>query len=310
MLHSLVLALKRRAGPRVPGLWRSAFIAIILPASTVAAEATYVGSYHWMSSNPQLGGLSGLELSPDGSRFLALSDRAVLFQGKMDRDSSGKVTRAYELTTTPLLTESGTSLPRYWDDSEGIATAPDGTTYLSFEGKHRIARLDPDSGKTWNLPNHPDFKGLQNNSSLEGIATDAEGTVYVLPERSGAVDRPFPLYRFDPNTQAWLSDWQIPRDVETDFLPVGLDFGPDGKLYLLERWFTGLGFASRVRRFEIGPDGPSHEETLLRTYTGTHDNLEGLAVWAKDGTIHLTMVSDDNFRFFQRTELVEYIVEE
>ena len=34
------------------------------------------------------------------------------------------------------------------------------------------------------------------------------------------------------------------------------DFGPDGQLYLLERDFGWLaGFATRVRRFTLGPDG-------------------------------------------------------
>jgi hypothetical protein len=50
---------------------------------------------------------------------------------------------------------------------------------------------------------------------------------------------------------------------------------------------------------------------LLRSAAGTHDNLEGLAVWRDvGGHIRLTMISDDNFRFFQKTEFVEYVVAE
>jgi hypothetical protein len=40
--------------------------------------------------------------------------------------------------------------------------------------------------------------------------------------------------------------------------------------------------------------------------TGTHDNLEGLDVWADAEGLRATMISDDNFRFFQRTEIVDY----
>ena len=88
------------------------------------------------------------------------------------------------------------------------------------------------------------------------------------------------------------------------FLPVGLDFGPDGNLYLLERDFAGVGFRSRVRRF--GPDGGA-EQTLLQTRTGQFDNLEGISVWRdRRGGLRLTMVSDDNFRFFQQTQIVEF----
>ena len=81
-----------------------------------------------------------------------------------------------------------------------------------------------------------------------------------------------------------------------------------GRLYLLERDFAGIGFRSRVRRF--APDGTG-EEVLLETGIGVHDNLEGISVWRDDlSRIRLTMVSDDNFRFFQRTEFVEYALGE
>lgn len=41
-----------------------------------------------------------------------------------------------------------------------------------------------------------------------------------------------------------------------------------------------------------------------------HDNLEGISVWQDpDGRIRLTMISDDNFMVFQRTEIVEYAVD-
>ena len=79
---------------------------------------------------------------------------------------------------------------------------------------------------------------------------------------------------------------------------------------LLERDFWGLlGFRMRVRVFDIRGDRISGGEVLVETSAGTHDNLEGLAVWRdRQGTIRLTMISDDNQRFFQRTEFVEYRV--
>jgi hypothetical protein len=47
-------------------------------------------------------------------------------------------------------------------------------------------------------------------------------------------------------------------------------------------------------------------ETLFTTATGTHDNLEGLDVWSDSDGLRATMIADDNFRFFQRTEIVDY----
>lgn len=44
----------------------------------------------------------------------------------------------------------------------------------------------------------------------------------------------------------------------------------------------------------------------MQSEVGRHDNLEGLSVWQDAQGVRLTMVSDDNFMFFQRTEFVEY----
>jgi hypothetical protein len=53
----------------------------------------------------------------------------------------------------------------------------------------------------------------------------------------------------------------------------------------------------------------SEEKMLLRKGIGIHDNLEGLAVWRDElDRIRLTMISDDNFRLVQRTEIVEYVL--
>ncbi|WP_299349376.1 hypothetical protein [uncultured Shimia sp.] len=52
------------------------------------------------------------------------------------------------------------------------------------------------------------------------------------------------------------------------FDPVGADFGPDGRLFILERGFNGVGFRSRVRRFDVTEGGAQNEVEVLRTGTG------------------------------------------
>ena len=55
------------------------------------------------------------------------------------------------------------------------------------------------------------------------------------------------------------------------------------------------------------PTGLQDARILLETRGGRHGNLEGLAVWQDShGALRLTMISDDNFQFFQRTEWVDY----
>lgn len=268
--------------------------------------ATYLGSYRWQVDDPAFGGFSALELTPDGQAFTALSDKSHMIQGRLIRDGRGRVTAITATPLTLLRDIEGAALTGLATDSEGLALAPQGGFFVSFEGRHRV-RYHPGADQPGQqVPSHPDFPGLQLNSALEALAIDARGHLFTLPERSGALDRPFPVYRFDG--QGWDIPFHIPRSGS--FLPVGADFGPDGRLYLLERALTGPGFRSRIRRFDVTGDTLNAEEVLLQSGTARHDNLEGLSVWQDpQGRIRLTLISDDNFKFFQRTEIVEYAVD-
>lgn len=264
----------------------------------------YLGSFIWRSEDPRMGGMSAIELDRNGSGFTALSDRGGWTTGRLIRDDAGRIT-GIEAAPVRLLRGKGSApLAAERSDSEGLAIAPDGTAYVSLEGVARVLRYARLDGPAENLPIPPEFRRLQRNSALEALAISPDGALYTLPERSGRENRPFPVFRFRNGT--WSQPFTIPR--LGSFLPVGADFGPDGRLYLLERQFRGLmGFAARVRRFEIAGDSISAGEVLLETRPGQHDNLEGMAVWRDGGgDIRLTLIADDNFRFFQTTEIVEY----
>ncbi|WP_241963387.1 esterase-like activity of phytase family protein [Paracoccus suum] len=274
------------------------------PAS--AARVTYVGTYVWQSDEPTFGGFSGLEVSDDGSRYWALSDRATIRWGSFERDRAGRIRGMTTAGTAALRSTKGAPLkPGYEGDSEGLAIAPDGTIWVSFEGLNRVVSYATPDSSAQAIPLPPAFTDLPDNGGLEALAVLPEGTLLTVPERSGGTDKPYQFYRFRDG--AWDQPFTMPRS--DSWLPVGADVGSDGRLYLLERNFRGImGFASRVRRFDIAEDGLSGGEVLLTTSPGQYDNLEGLAVWRNDRGIHLTMISDDNFLIFQRTELVEYRV--
>ena len=268
-----------------------------------AASLDYVGTFVWSGDGDSFGGFSGIELNADGRSFHALTDRAHLYWGSIDRDSQG-VIRAMNIAGRVHLKDSkGIPLPPgYTGDSEGLAIGEDGRIWISFEGLDRVARYDDPDARATALRPPPKGPGMGLNSGLEALAI-RDGTPYAVPERSGAEDRPFPILTFRDNR--WDQTGEIRRDPR--WLPVGADFGPDGWFYLLERDFQGiLGFASRVRRMQLTDDGPRNEEILLTTRALQYDNLEGLAVWHDGQGIRLTMISDDNFLFVQRTELVEY----
>jgi len=263
----------------------------------------YVGSYTWKSDLKDFGGFSGLEVTDDGQSFIAISDGGLISTGSFMRDE-GQIKGVEQITLTRLRDDDGSSLDKFEFDSEGLALRENGRLYISFEGVHRVWTFSsPTSEGAW-LPRHPDFKKMQNNSSLEALAIGPDNALYTMPERSGKAERPFPIYRY--RNGAWSQPFSIQR--HPDFLPVGADFGPDGRFYLLERHFTGLfGFMTRIRSFRVLNDRFDDEQILLTTAIGAHDNLEGISLWQDDtGATRITLISDDNYRFLQKTEFVEY----
>ena len=267
--------------------------------SSLLAEATQVGRTTWTRADKVFGGFSGLEVSENGQDFMALSDGGYVFEGRFIRQE-GQINAIESGHPKALTNRWKQNLTTGSNDSEGLAIDQNGRIYVSFEGPALLRFYDRSFEQAVEPTPHPDFLSFQLNSALEALAVDRDGWVYTLPERSGRAERPFPVYRTKGNE--WERTFDIPR--RGPYLPVGADFGPDNRLYILERDFTGIGFRSRVRRFDH--DG-SNEVEVLKTGNAEYDNLEGIAVWQDgDGYIRIIMISDDNFNFFQRTELVEY----
>ncbi len=252
--------------------------------------------------DPRFGGFSSLEVAADGMSFMATSDRGTLLRGDILREN-GRLTGVANLRLTDITDTKGQPLSGYNVDAEGLAVSGAGAVYTSFEANHRVmVQENPDALPEF-VPKHPDFRTLQNNSALEALAIDDTGVLYAIPERSGAEERPFPVYRFIDG--AWVKNWSISR--KGAFLVTGADYF-DGQLYVLERRFGGFrGFASRVRRFDIGaPEG----EVLMTSEDGDFDNLEGIALWQPvDGAIRVMMIADNNFLFWQKNQLVEMVLD-
>lgn len=277
-------------------LWLSAGLAS-------AQTLEFVSRYGWNVQMDGFGGFSSLELTRDGQSFITTTDKGLIAEGRILRDQ-GRISGIDNMRFATLRNPTGAPLRSYRTDAEGVAVTPSGTIYISFEGTHRVMAYDSLSSAARPLPDLPSSFRFQLNSSLEALAIDKSGVLYTMPERSGDLNRPFPVFRFRQGR--WDQSLSIPR--RDGFLPVGADFGPDDRLYLLERDWRGLGgFATRVRSFKISQNAVTDERELLRTTAGTHDNLEGIAVWANpQGALRVTMIADDNFRIFQRTEFVEY----
>jgi hypothetical protein len=253
-----------------------------------------------------LGGLSGIEVSADGTRFHVVTDRGHHATGALLRD--GSMLTAIRIEDVQAIRDMhGIARNFPHTDAEGIALDAEGGVYISFEHLHRVLYF-----KTWQSnaewPSYTRvWRSLARNQGLEALAIDEGGTLFTFPEaiQKGAAESI--VFRRKKQGR-----WQIPFTLPVDepLKPVGADFGPDGRLYVLERGIYPFAFYSRVRSMRVTEEGFEDIVTVLTTPLGRHGNLEGLSVWQDtDGNLRLTMVSDDNFIWFMRMQIVEYRID-
>jgi hypothetical protein len=273
-------------------------------AGAVGPQLELDAKVTWHEPGATFGGFSGLAVEDGGAGFVTISDRGTWARARIERDN-GSIVAVHQTDHGPLKQISGQPLRGQDIDAEGLAVDTDGHAWVSFEHFHRIRRFADLGGPATEIPSHPDFQRLGNNSGLEALAIDLEGTLYAIPERRGRPKRPIPVFRLR-NGQ-----WDTPFGIHyrEPFRVTDAAIGPDGNLYVLERDFSWLGFRTRIRRFGIGPDSLEDEVTLLTTGYNTLDNMEGISVWRDPGgRIRVTLISDDNFHVLQRTMLAEYVL--
>lgn len=278
----------------------------MVPAAACGGGLEVAGRHVIDLPDARVGGLSGLDLSPDGREFYLLSDRAVLFTGRFARDNKGVVTGLSIDSATPLRDADGAALAGNRIDAEGLAVTPNGRILASFELAHRVDAYSADGRLEASLGAPAGMGDFERNAGLEALAVGDDGTLYTLAEgrARGWADRPV----FRHRDGVWSVAFTIPR-VDY-FRPVGADIGPDGRLYLLERDFWGLvGFRSRLRRIGFDESGLKTDELLWQTVLGDHSNLEGIAIWQDgEGRLRATLVADNNFTPLVTSEIVDLVL--
>lgn len=272
------------------------------------------------SPNRDFGGLSALRMNADGARFIALTDKGNWLRGRIVyRD--GRPIAMTDAEMAPVLGPDGrpVSTRRNWYDTEALAE-DGGTLYVGIERAHEILRFDYGRdglrarGQPIALP--PGVKSLPHNRGIECLVMPPKGaplagTLIAISERG-----------LDPagNIIGFLigpggGTFAVKRTDDFDVSDCAAT--PRGDLLILERRFSWTrGLAVRIRRVplaRVAPratvDGP---EVIFADMGTQVDNMEGLAVHrAADGTIVLTLISDDNFSALQRTVLLQFtLVEE
>jgi hypothetical protein len=297
--------MRRRPFLRLTAL--AVVLAAPAPAHDGVIHAELVGRHVWKSEDPDFGGISGIDLAADGVAFIAVSDIGMFWTGRLVRDRLGRVTGVEMLAGRMSRGILGDPMKADRRDAEGVALDPAGGLYVSFEHVHRVSHFSGPDGTEQHVTAKADelvLDGQPWNYGLEALAVAADGGVYAIPERATSRGAAIPVHVLRDGR------WSVPFSLagQGTWSPVGADFGPDGRLYLLERDYWGLvGFMTRLRRLTLDGDVVTADEVLFTSHAGEFDNLEGLAVWTDArGRIRLTAVSDDNFLPVQRTEIVDW----
>jgi hypothetical protein len=267
------------------------------------------------------GGYSGLALDPSGRSLLALSDAGTWLRATLDYD--GRKLRGLSDAVLGPLVDGKPLRDDAERDSEGMTLAEDdtrqGTAYVSFERKHRIARypftterFGPPSGT---IPLPAAAKGMVANRGIEAMALirtgKLKGTLVAFAE--GRADK-------NGNLIGWLIGGPTPGGILLKRL-AGFDITdaaplPDGGIVILERRFRfSEGIKMRIRRVapsEIKREAVIQGEVLLEANDSLNiDNMEAIAVHrAQSGETVLTLMSDDNFSPLQRTLIMQFALPE
>jgi hypothetical protein len=244
------------------------------------------------------GGLSGLVLSEDGQTAQVINDKGILFELRMKRKDDESIKWIRLVGQRYIYTDSKA-------DTEGLARAENGL-FVSFEDPMQVELYEP--GTLWPVE-HIDFPKLEIdniNRGLEALAIDTEGRLLVLPETVPDNREDFPMFRYFDGI--WTEIGAFPATA--DYFVVGADFGPDGTLFILERAVSLLGFRTRIRTL-AAPIETSAPRVLYESHVSQFDNHEGIAVRLdRNGQTRITLISDDNYLSVQKTELLEFILQE
>lgn len=282
-----------------------------------AGQLTYRGGLVLTSDDPAFGGFSALELSADGTRLLAVSDRGQWLVADIIHDADGAPTGLANARMAPLRDFAGEPFEGRWADAEGLAHGSDGVYLVSFERHHRVESYV--LGEDWSLigsagatrlPPLPGADDLPDNGSLEALAVQS-GFAWVGVEYPQGVTGVHKVFRYDlsdPGAEATEHRIQLAAGFGlVAFAELG-----DGQLLAVQRfWRRDIGNRIHISRISeaaiLDPRNQPGAEFLGEiTPDMTVDNIEAAAVVTIDGRQRLYLMSDDNFSATQRTLLMSF----
>jgi hypothetical protein len=288
-------------------------------------EITRFGALEWLggvsltSADARLGGLSGVVTEDGGRRILAVTDYGDWISATVDLDDAGAPVALADARVGRLAGPDGKPIRgKRPGDAEAVAvrTRADGgrEVLVSFETPGHIAvyRDAPPFETAPRVTTYPPaLARVAKNSRGEALAVvpadrPLAGAVLVLAEGPAAEGESIPGGLIAGG--AWRP---IALAGAGPYALTDAAFLPDGDLLVLERRFGfGDGIGMRIRRIAadaIVAGAVLDGEVLIEAgFSQAIDNMEGMAVDTDtEGTV-LTLVSDDNRSFLQRTLLLRF----
>jgi hypothetical protein len=283
------------------------------------------GGLRLSSSNSVFGGYSAISLSADGERLLAISDGGSWLSARVER-RNGKLAGLSDAQIGPIPQKDGRPLQKRWHrDAESLARLDggrdlDGRYFIGFEGYHRLDEYEFRDGafhgpvRRGGLPDNlrkmPSNQGLEGVTQLRGIPNAGSLVMFAERKLDSRGDHTGSLIKGGKAYPISMAR-KIHYDV-TDLASL-----KDGSLLVLERSFVrrALKLDIRLRLIpadEIKPGARLKGEVLFDAdQRYTIDNFEGMDVTERaDGETLITLISDDNFNFFQSTLLAQFALRE
>lgn len=286
----------------------------------------YAGGLVLDSDHPGFGGWSALEVTPDGTRMLAISDNGAWMTASLAFDRDARLVAVNSARLAPMLGVDGAPLEAGSTeaDAEGLAPLGGGDYAVSFERDHRVLRyalgeawsaIETAVPEPWAAP--PGVDRLRANAGLEALAPASASDSASGPASLWAAVED-PIVDGQPHTV-----WRLSEDdaqalsvrVEPGFGLTALARRPEGGLIAIQRfWSREIGNRIRILALdedafsENGPVDLAGGPELLAELSPdmTVDNIEGAAVAMIDGEARLFLISDDNFNDAQRTLLLSF----
>ncbi|MGX1198581.1 esterase-like activity of phytase family protein [Parvibaculum sp. MBR-TMA-1.3b-4.2] len=290
---------------------------------TKTGDLEWAGGVELTSPDGDFGGWSGLSVSADGSRLLAISDKGRWLSGRLLYDERGRIYGVADAHIAPMLGLDGKPVTRtkQLGDAEGLTVDGDdplaSQAYVSFERAHRIWKYDIANhalaAKPLQLLTQRRLGRLAFNGGIEALAWH--------PARPGKDDAGLVAITEDTlnprgNIRAFLAEGRDFQRFEVKprapYKPTDLARLPNGDYLLLERRFSilgGVGMEIRYLKSAALTPGALVDGPVLIDVGQSYsiDNMEGLSARSDGkGGAWLYMISDDNFNPIQRTLLLMF----